>query len=204
MKKTIALFVVMLLLVACVNPLAKDEVSSKTVQPEKLSFSSEWVAANFQNDYFHSYELKLPKDLSFQAGGDTDGWSRATVEDKNGNIVFYVTDFALLACPKDDLGCSIDELKPIGSEEFYALIKEQFELNKDYQKSSSELAVPEAKSSAGFVKMDLEEIVTEEYLVDLGNGVILITFENPEKLPEKFVSETLKTIISSNKKPSNS
>ena len=52
--------------------------------------------------------------------------------------------------------------------------------------------------------MQSEKIVAEEYLVDLGNGVILITFENPENLPEGFMDEVLKTLTSTNKVANNS
>ena len=154
------------------------------------------VDAKFPASYKHSYTFKYPSTMKFEVGMDTDVSSGALVTQDDQQFV-RIIDLALMGCKGDPAECSIDTAVPFTADEMYESQITQFSKDESFKPL---LVFP--MPSNNLVQITAFEGIEDSkeiqlYLVNVGTGVLSVTFYEPKKLPEGFVGDILASLRAS-------
>lgn len=173
---------------------ALETITSKTKTSEQSGvmtpLPASYVDAQFPTSYKHSYTFKYPSTMKFEVGMDTDVSSGALVTQDDQQFV-RIIDLALMGCKGDPADCSIDTAVPFTADEMYESQISQFSKDESFKPllvfpmpSNNLVQISAFEGTEDSKKVQL-------YLVNVGTGVLSVTFFEPDKLPTGFIGDIL-------------
>lgn len=168
------------------NPETKTSEQSVVMTPLPATF----VDAQFPARYKHSYTFKYPSTMKFEVGMDTDVSSGSLVTQDDQQFV-RIIDLALMGCKGDPADCSLDTAVPFTADEMYEYMTSQFSKDDSFKPL---LVFPMPSNNLVQITAfegteDSKEI--QLYIVNVGSGVLSVTFYEPQKLPKAFIGDIL-------------